>query len=101
MKSMNDRLREMIEGSTGGALCPARITRFTPQEDGYTLRQIFDADGKCIFEEIITDNLPNAWQIESIKEALKEADAGNFATDEEVARVFASYGVDTDLETTS
>jgi RHH-type rel operon transcriptional repressor/antitoxin RelB len=30
----------------------------------------------------------NEWQIAEIKKAIKEADAGNFATDAEVKRVF-------------
>ncbi|RZL38234.1 MAG: hypothetical protein EOP35_06290 [Rubrivivax sp.] len=33
-----------------------------------------------------------AWQIEDIKAGLAEADAGEFASDAEVATVFASHG---------
>ena len=32
-----------------------------------------------------------AWQVAEIKEALKEADAGNFASPEEVESVFKKY----------
>ena len=33
----------------------------------------------------------NEWQIEEIKKGLREADAGNFATDEEVEEVFKKW----------
>ena len=33
-----------------------------------------------------------AWQIRDIHERIKEADAGNFATPEEVTAVFKKYG---------
>ena len=33
----------------------------------------------------------NEWQIEETKKAIAEADAGNFATDEEVEEVFAKW----------
>jgi predicted transcriptional regulator len=33
------------------------------------------------------------WQIQEIKAAIKEADAGDFASDEEVKAVFAKWGV--------
>ena len=33
-----------------------------------------------------------AWQIRDIHEGIKEADAGEFATDQQVKAVFAKYG---------
>jgi predicted transcriptional regulator len=33
------------------------------------------------------------WQIDAIEEGIREADAGNFATDEEVKATFAECGV--------
>jgi predicted transcriptional regulator len=33
-----------------------------------------------------------SWQIRDIHQGVQEADAGNFATDTEVAAVFAKYG---------
>ena len=33
----------------------------------------------------------NEWQIEEIKKGLREADAGNFASDEEVEAMFAKW----------
>lgn len=38
----------------------------------------------------------NEWQIEEIKLAVKEADAGDFASDEEVQSVFNKWGVNGD-----
>ncbi len=35
-----------------------------------------------------------AWQIEAIEEGIKAADAGDFATDAEVAEAFGRWGVD-------
>ena len=37
-----------------------------------------------------------AWQIEAIREGIKEADKGNFATDEEVKKTFNKWGVNED-----
>ena len=34
----------------------------------------------------------NEWQVQEIKEAIKEADAGDFASDSEVNAVFAKWG---------
>jgi Predicted transcriptional regulator len=36
------------------------------------------------------------WQIEAIKEGIKEADKGNFATDKEVKKVFSKWGTHED-----
>jgi len=38
----------------------------------------------------------NEWQIEEIKDAIKEADAGDFASDREVQTVFNKWGVNGD-----
>ncbi len=35
-----------------------------------------------------------SWQIKAIKEGIKEADKGNFATDVEVKRALKKWGVD-------
>ena len=34
-----------------------------------------------------------AWQVAEIKKAIKEADAGDFATEAEVKRIFKKWGV--------
>lgn len=36
----------------------------------------------------------NEWQIQEIQQAIKEADAGDFATDKEVEKVFKKWVVD-------
>ena len=36
----------------------------------------------------------NQWQVQEIQQALKEADAGEFASDGEVKQTFAKWGVD-------
>ena len=38
----------------------------------------------------------NQWQIQEITDALKEADDGNFASNEEVNKVFSKWSVDAD-----
>ena len=38
----------------------------------------------------------NEWQIQEIKGAIKDADAGKFASDDEVSAVFNKWGVDGD-----
>ncbi len=36
----------------------------------------------------------NAWQVQEVKDAITEADAGDFAADAEVATVFKKWGMD-------
>jgi predicted transcriptional regulator len=36
----------------------------------------------------------NEWQIQEIQSAIREADAGDFASDEELRAVFTKWGVD-------
>ena len=38
----------------------------------------------------------NAWQIEEIKDAVKEADAGDFTSNQEILAVFNKWGVNRD-----
>lgn len=36
----------------------------------------------------------NEWQIQEIKDSVKEADSGDFASDQDVNKVFTKWGVD-------
>ena len=36
----------------------------------------------------------NEWQVQEVKDAIKEADTGDFASDAEVATVFSKWGMD-------
>ena len=36
----------------------------------------------------------NEWQIGEIEKAIKEADAGDFATDKEAQKIFSKWGLD-------
>ena len=38
----------------------------------------------------------NAWQIQEVNDAIREADAEKFASDQELARVKKTWGVDAD-----
>ncbi len=38
----------------------------------------------------------NAWQIQEVNDAIREADAGEFASDQELARARKTWGVDAD-----
>jgi len=38
----------------------------------------------------------NEWQIQELKAAIKEADAGDFASDQEVEAVFSKWGANAD-----
>lgn len=38
----------------------------------------------------------NEWQIQELKASIKEADAGDFASDQEVGAVFSKWGADAD-----
>ena len=39
-----------------------------------------------------------AWQIEAIKEGVRQADLGKFASDDKVRKTFAKFGVDIDQD---
>jgi predicted transcriptional regulator len=41
--------------------------------------------------EAASSNIEKEWQIRQIEEGLREADAGDFASNEEVAAVFAKW----------
>ena len=49
-----------------------------------------------VAEAIETYVEDQAWQIGAIKEGLKEADSGKFATDREVRKTFKKWGVNED-----
>ena len=36
----------------------------------------------------------NEWQVQEIQQAIKEADAGEFASDTEVVQTFSKWGID-------
>jgi predicted transcriptional regulator len=39
-----------------------------------------------------------AWQIEAIKEGIRQADQGKFASEDKVRKTFAKFGVDIDQD---
>jgi predicted transcriptional regulator len=39
-----------------------------------------------------------AWQIEAIKEGVRQADQGKFASDDKVRKTFAKFGLDIDQD---
>ena len=39
-----------------------------------------------------------AWQIDAIKEGVKQADQGKFASNEKIGKIFAKFGVDIDTD---
>ena len=49
-----------------------------------------------VAEAIETYIEDQAWQIEAIREGIKEADKGKFATDREVRKTFKKWGVNED-----
>jgi predicted transcriptional regulator len=53
------------------------------------LAKSMDRDRSYLINEAVTAYLElHAWQIEEIREGLKEAEEGRFASDEEVAQAF-------------
>lgn len=67
-----------------------------PQETIEQLGMLAEATGKsrnAIAVQAMQDFIEReAWQVQRILEAIKEADAGNFATDEEVEALFNKWG---------
>ncbi len=57
---------------------------------GSFFKSFLAAEAVCEFIEV------NEWQIEEIGKAVKEADAGDFASDQEVWAVFNKWGVSGD-----
>lgn len=56
------------------------------------LASVRDRDRSYIINEALDSYLDLMdWQLEQIKEGLRQADAGEFATDEEVAATFALW----------
>ena len=49
-----------------------------------------------VAEAIETYVEDQSWQIGAIKEGIKEADRGKFATDREVSKIFKKWGVNED-----
>ncbi len=47
-----------------------------------------------VLREAVGNYLVDAWQVSAIEEGVREADAGNFATETEVRAAFAKWGVD-------
>lgn len=66
-----------------------------PQETVEQLGMLAEATGKSrnsLAAQAMQDFIEReAWQVQKILEAIKEADAGNFATDEEVQAVFDKW----------
>lgn len=71
-----------------------------PQETIEQLGMLAEATGRsrnAIATQAMQDFIEReAWQVKRILEAIKEADAGNFATDEEVAALDAKWGYSAD-----
>lgn len=71
-----------------------------PQETIEQLGQLAEATGKsrnALANQAMQDFIEReAWQVKRILEAIKEADAGNFATDEEVKALDAKWGYNAD-----
>ena len=58
------------------------------------LAQATDRSRSYLAAEAIRDFIDlNEWQIQEIKSALKEADGGEFATDQAVRKTFRKWGV--------
>jgi predicted transcriptional regulator len=56
------------------------------------IASVFDRDRSDLLKEAIDSYLQvYQWQLDHIKEGLRQADAGEFASDEEVAAAFAKW----------
>lgn len=56
------------------------------------IAELMDRDRSYVITEAIDAYLEvNQWQLEHIKEGLRQADAGEFASDDEVAAAFAKW----------
>ena len=56
------------------------------------LQKMLNEGGKVVENDASDDPLQvQEWQVEHIKEGLRQADAGEFASDEEVAAAFARW----------
>lgn len=56
------------------------------------LAEVRDRDRSYLIKQAVASFVElHRWQIEEIEQAIKEADAGLFATDEEVERMFSKW----------
>ncbi len=74
----------------------ATVAARIPREMRDELNQLAKSTGRnknTLVEEALRRFIEvEKWQITLIEERIREADAGNFATDEEVTRVYAKFG---------
>lgn len=73
------------------------VTARIPAEDKDQLEALANATGRTkgfLISRAIRDYLENhAWQVEETQKAIREAEAGDFATDEETEAFFAKWRV--------
>jgi len=76
------------------------LTIRIPEDTKQSLEQLAEATGRSksflALDAIQAYLERESWQIVAIQEAIKEADAGDFATLAEVQRVLRKWGVDAD-----
>jgi len=71
------------------------VTARIPSQDKERLEALAQSTGRTkgyLISKAIQDYLDNqAWQIEEIQKAIKEAEAGDFATEQETEAFFAKW----------
>lgn len=81
----------------GVIVMPAQISIRTSEDLVGQLDAMAEATGRTrsfLINEALREYIAReAWQVAEIRKALKEADAGDFATDEEVAALDAKWGL--------
>lgn len=84
-------------GQMGVIVMPAQISIRTSEDLVGQLDAMAEATGRTrsfLINEALREYIAReAWQVAEILKALKEADAGDFATDEEVAALDAKWGL--------
>jgi RHH-type rel operon transcriptional repressor/antitoxin RelB len=74
----------------------ARLDRETAKKLEQLVKATARSRSYLVAEAIETYIEDQSWQIEAIREGLKEADKGKFATDKEVRKTFKKWGVNED-----
>lgn len=80
----------------GGHVMKTTLSLRIPEETIEQLGQLAEATGKSrnfLAVQAMQDFIAReAWQVEQIRQSIKEADAGDFASDEEMAALDAKWG---------
>jgi len=86
------------EAMMGNTTVTARLDTRTKEKLDLLAKTTSRSKSFLISEAIRAYVKEQAWQIDAIKEGIEQADAGNFASNQEIKTNFANWGVDVESD---